>query len=212
MVEAADRLLARSVAPVVSEFYRRAHQRRGVDGAARLRRRGPCTRGGRAGSPAVLLADGTALPADLVLVGVGVEPRTELAEQLGLACAGGIVVDAGARTSAPGVVAAGDCTVAPAPADRRSAAGPAGVGAERGRTRPRSPRPRWPGQPGADAEVPWFWSDQYDLKLQIAGLAAGLRRSTWCAATRTTERFSVLYYRDGVAAGGGRGERAWPTT
>jgi 3-phenylpropionate/trans-cinnamate dioxygenase ferredoxin reductase subunit len=64
---------------------------------------------------AVLLADGTQLPADLVVVGVGVVPCTELAEQIGLACDGGIVVDAHARTSAPGVVAAGDCTVLPHP-------------------------------------------------------------------------------------------------
>lgn len=175
VVEAGDRLMARAVAPVVSEFYRRAHEQRGVrvltstTVSAVLGRGDDTSARGRA-VRAVLLADGTELPADLVLVGVGVSPRTELAEQLGLVCDDGIPVDRNARTALPGVVAAGDCTVQPHPVAGRpgrvrvesvpnavhqakvAAASLAGVA-----TPPR--------------EVPWFWSNQGDLRLQIAGLS-----------------------------------------
>ena len=99
VVEAAERLVPRAVAPVVSEFYRQAHSRRGTDVRLATAVAGFSGRDGSV--TGVLLADGTELPADLVMVGVGVLPRTELAEQLGLECDGGIVVDAHARTSEP---------------------------------------------------------------------------------------------------------------
>ncbi|MER6980301.1 FAD-dependent oxidoreductase, partial [Streptomyces carpinensis] len=84
VVEAADRLISRAVAPVVSEFYRQAHVRRGTRVLLSAAVSGFEGADGRV--TAVRLADGTVLPADLVVVGVGVLPRTELAEQLGLAC------------------------------------------------------------------------------------------------------------------------------
>ncbi len=113
VVEATNRLIGRAVAPVVSEFYRGAHERRGTTVLTQTSVTGFRAAGGRVAG--VLLGDGTDLPADLVVVGVGVVPRTELAEKLGLECDGGIVVDARARTSDPAVVAAGDCTVLPHP-------------------------------------------------------------------------------------------------
>jgi 3-phenylpropionate/trans-cinnamate dioxygenase ferredoxin reductase subunit len=108
VVDVADRLLGRAVAPVVSEFYSDAHQRRGTRvllraGVAAIE----AGDGGRVGG--VRLADGRLLPADLVLVGIGLEPRTELAEQLGLEVDNGIVVDSCARTSNPAVVATSSC-------------------------------------------------------------------------------------------------------
>ena len=191
VVEAADRLIARSVAPLVSEFYREAHERRGSAvhlGAAVTALEGD---GGRVRG--VRLADGTRLAADLVLVGVGIVPRTELAEQLGLHCDGGIVVDEFARTSAPSVVAAGDCTASPNPltgAGRvrlesvQNAVSQAKVAAATlvGREEPYT-------------DVPWFWSDQFDLKLQIAGLSAGYD-DVVVRGDRAEDRFAVLYYRD----------------
>ncbi|MEU3984377.1 FAD-dependent oxidoreductase [Streptomyces sp. NPDC026672] len=192
VVEAADRLIARAVAPVVSEFYRQAHRRRGTTVLLSAAVAGFDGRGGRV--TAVRLADGTSLPADLVLVGVGVVPRTELAEQLGLVCEGGIVVDARARTSNPHVTAAGDCTVQPHPltglgrvrlesVQNAVAQAAAAAAALLGRAAP------------APA-VPWFWSFQGDLKLQIAGLSTGYDTHV-LRGDPDGERFSVLYYREG---------------
>jgi 3-phenylpropionate/trans-cinnamate dioxygenase ferredoxin reductase subunit len=191
VVEATERLLGRSVAPCVSEFYYDAHTRRGVD--IRLAAAVVAIRGEQGRATAVELADGTRLPADVVVIGVGVVPRTELAHQLGLAVDGGIVVDPLARTSNSAIVAAGDCTVFPHPvsADGRirlesvpHATGQARVAAG-----------TLLGRIEAYPAVPWFWSDQFDLKLQIAGLADGYDELVVRGAG--TEAISVLYYRGG---------------
>jgi 3-phenylpropionate/trans-cinnamate dioxygenase ferredoxin reductase subunit len=192
VVEAADRLLPRAVAPVVSEFYLGAHQRRGA--TVLLSSLVSGFTGDRGQVTAVHLADGRELPADLVLIGVGVVPRTELATQLGLECNGGIVVDAHARTSEPSVVSAGDCTVQPHPMtglDRvrlesvQNAVAQATVAAKTLMAQLETPR-----------NVPWFWSFQGDLKLQIAGLSTGFDQHV-VRGDPDSERFSVLYYRDG---------------
>lgn len=197
VVEAAERLVSRSVAPVVSEFYRHAHARRGTQirldtGVTAIHGDGAHGAGGRV--RAVELADGTFLPADLVVVGIGVVPRTELAEQLGLACAEGIVVDEFARTSQPSVVAAGDCTVLPDPLTGqglvRLESMPNAVG------QARVAAATLAGKPSRYSDVPWFWSDQYDLKLQIAGLADGFDELV-VRGSLNDEKFSVLYYRRG---------------
>lgn len=194
VVEAADRLISRAVAPVVSEFYRAAHHRRGTtvmlqtgvdgfedDGAGRV--------------SAVRLADGRELPADLVVVGVGVIPNIRLGEQIGLAFQrGGIVVDSCGRTTRPGVVAAGDCTVQPHPlggagmihlesVPNAVAQGVAAAAALVGRPEPVT-------------AVPWFWSYQGDLKLQIAGLSYGYDQLV-VRGDPDSEKFSVLYYAEG---------------
>jgi 3-phenylpropionate/trans-cinnamate dioxygenase ferredoxin reductase subunit len=192
VVEAGERLMARAVAPAVSDFYLRAHQRRGVD---ILLSRGVAGFAGDSGRVAgVLLADGTKLPADLVLVGVGVVPRTELAERLGLTCEGGIVVDTYARTSDPAVVAAGDCTLRPHPMTGQ------------GRVRLESVQNAVAQAQVAAAtllgrleevrSVPWFWSYQGDLRLQIAGLSTGFDEYV-VRGEPDEERFCVLYYRQG---------------
>ncbi|MFE0629717.1 NAD(P)/FAD-dependent oxidoreductase [Streptomyces sp. NPDC058864] len=192
VVEAAPRLIPRAVAPVVSEFYRQAHLRRGTD--VLLSRAVSAFEGADGKVGAVLLADGTRVPADLVLVGVGVVPRTELAEQLGLECDNGILVDAHARTSDPLVAAAGDCTVQPHPTTGegrvrlesvQNAVAQATVAAATLLGRARETR-----------NVPWFWSHQGDLKLQIAGLSTGYDAYV-VRGDPGSELFSVLYYRQG---------------
>ncbi len=193
VVEAAGRLIGRVVAPVISDFYAAAHQRRGVRvllGTTVSRFAG--ADGAVAGAH---LSDGSFTPADLVVIGIGAEPRTELAEQLGLACAGGIVVDAFARTSDPSIVAVGDCVVTPHPAAAEGtlirfesfghAMDHAKVAAA-----------TLAGVPEPYGAVPWFWSDQGTLKLQIAGLSAGFDQTVLRGDPRQ-ERFSVLYYRAG---------------
>ncbi|WP_051839648.1 NAD(P)/FAD-dependent oxidoreductase [Streptomyces sp. NRRL F-5126] len=194
VVEAADRLLGRAVTPLVSEFYARAHRRRGVEvllsaGVAGFE---PAEGGGRVG--AVVLGDGSSLAADLVLVGVGAVPRTELAEQLGLACEGGIVVDAQARTSDPAVVAAGDCTVQPHPVTGEGLVRIESV--QNAVAQAQTAAATLLGRPAPAGAVPWFWSFQGDLRLQIAGLSAG--HDTYVVRGDVDgEHFSVLYYRDG---------------
>ncbi len=193
VVEAGDRLIARAVAPVISEFYRKAHERRGT--SVRLDAAVTALAGKRGRVTGVRLSDGTLLATDLVLVGIGVLPRTELAEQLGLACQGGIVVDEYGRASVPSVVAAGDCTIFPHPRTGegrvrlesvQNAVSQAKVAAATilGRAEPYR-------------DVPWFWSDQYDLKLQIAGLSAGYDEVV-IRGDCDAERFAVLYYRSGL--------------
>jgi 3-phenylpropionate/trans-cinnamate dioxygenase ferredoxin reductase subunit len=191
VVEAADRLIGRAVAPVVSEFYLDAHRRRGSEVLLSTGVAGFTGEAGRV--TGVVLTDGRELTADLVMVGVGVVPRTELAEQLGLTCDGGIVVDSCARTSDPAVVAAGDCTVLPHPLTGE------------GRVRVESVQNAVAqgslaaatllGRPQERPTVPWFWSNQGDLRLQIAGLSTGFD-SYVVRGDMASEKFSVLYYAD----------------
>ena len=116
----------------------------------------------------VRLSDGRVLPCDAALVGVGAQPNDEMAHAAGLDCANGVVVDLEARTSDPSIYAIGDVTWRPLPLYGRPV--PPGERAQRaGAGAPRGRRPSAAGRAPAP-EVPWFWSDQYDLKLQIAGL------------------------------------------
>ena len=190
VVEATYRLLGRAVAPVVSEFYLQAHLRRGT--AVRLGASVADLRGRGGHVAGVVLADGTDLPADLVVVGVGAVPRTELAEQIGLDCDGGIVVDAGARTSIPGVVAAGDCTVLPNPLTGEGRVRLESV--QNAVSQATEAAGSLMGSRETTVSVPWFWSNQGDLRLQIAGLASGYDHFV-LRGDPATERFSVFYYR-----------------
>lgn len=193
VLESADRLVGRAVAPVVSEFYRAAHVRRGVD--VRLGARIASLRGTDHRVRAVRLDDGTELAADLVIVGIGVEPRTELARRLGLDVAGGIVVDRQARTSNPAIVAAGDCTVQPHPLTGEGHVRLESV--QNAISQAKTAAATLMGRGAVNDAVPWFWSDQYDLKLQIAGLSAG-HTDHVIRGDIDGESFSVLYYRDGA--------------
>jgi 3-phenylpropionate/trans-cinnamate dioxygenase ferredoxin reductase subunit len=166
VLEAMDRAMARAVCSEVSDFYAERHRQAGVDlrFGARLAR--------FVGDTAVRAAvtETGRIECDLVLIGTGIRPRTDLAERAGLAIDNGIAVDACGRSSAPGVYAAGDCTSHPHPwvgqrvrlesVQNAIEQGKAAAAAIAGREEP------------FDA-VPWFWSDQYDLKLQIAGLSLG---------------------------------------
>jgi 3-phenylpropionate/trans-cinnamate dioxygenase ferredoxin reductase subunit len=193
VVEAADRLIGRAVAPVVSEFYRAAHARRGVD--VRVGARVTQLSGDDNRVQAVELSDGSWIPADLVIVGIGVVPRSQLAKQLQLDYDGGIVVDRFARTSNPTVVAAGDCTVQPNPLTGRGAVRLESV--QNAISQAKTAAATLMGRSEPNDAVPWFWSDQYNLKLQIAGLSTGHDQYV-VRGDIDGEAFSVLYYRDGA--------------
>ena len=167
VLEAADRVMSRTVSTEVSAFYEASHRAAGVAihcGAGVKAFRGPSR------VTAVETTDGRSFACDIAIVGIGIEPNIELAANAGLQCSNGIVVDELARTADPHIVAAGDCTNHPHPLlERRvrlesvpNAIHQAKVAAG-----------TLLGLPTPYSEVPWFWSDQYDLKLQIAGLSTG---------------------------------------
>jgi 3-phenylpropionate/trans-cinnamate dioxygenase ferredoxin reductase subunit len=186
--EALERLLARSSAPFVSDFFRDIHAVSGVD--VRLDTQVAAIDGKDGRVAAVITRDGRAHPADLVVVGVGIVANAELAEESGIACERGIVVDGCSRTSDDAVVAAGDCT-----ARRRADGsllrlesvqnaieqGKSAAAALLGRERPFT-------------AAPWFWSDQFDVRLQMAGLSAGHDRIVVRGAP-AERKFSVFYFR-----------------
>lgn len=194
VLEAADRLIARAVSPIMSEFFARAHRRRGTD--VRLSAQVTSIVGTDGGVTGVELADGEVVPADIVLVGIGVIPRSSLAEQLGLELAGGaIVVDEFTLTSDPRVVAAGDAVIMPHPLGRDGQVRLESV--QNAVDQAKIAAATLLGKREPYGSVPWFWSDQADLKLQIAGLSTGFDQ-TIVRGNPDDEHFSVLYYADGA--------------
>ena len=191
VVEALPRVLARVTAPEISAFYERVHRDHGVDlrtgvGVHALEGNGDgCT---------VVLADGTRLAADLVVIGVGLIPNTELAEAAGIEVSNGIVVDRYAVTSDPDIVAAGDCTNHDNVfLGRRLRLESVPNALEQARVAAASIL----GRPRAYDAVPWFWSDQYDLKLQMVGLSQG-HDDLIVRGDMDANSFTAFYLKDGV--------------
>lgn len=196
VVLADERVLKRSVGEQVSDFYRRAHAARGVDihtSVLPTRFVGDETRRVRA----VELHDGRVFPADLVVVGIGTQPRVELALSLGLDVDNGIVVDRFGVTSDGVTVAAGDCVNCPNPlsdlyGNHRLRFESVNAAVEQARTAAAT----LAGRREPYRSVPWYWSNQFDLKLQTAGLSAG-HDDFVVRGDPAAEKFSVLYYRGG---------------
>jgi 3-phenylpropionate/trans-cinnamate dioxygenase ferredoxin reductase subunit len=187
LVEQAPRILARVAAPATADYFRELHARHRVEireGATLVRL---VEREGRVSGAE--LAGGARLAADLVLVGIGVEPETGLAAAAGLAIENGIRVDAHGRTSDPRIFAAGDCTSFPHEGGRvRLESVPNAI------DQAESVAESMLGEGTGYRARPWFWSDQYDVKLQIAGLNAGWERTVVRAGPRPGSQ-SVWYWR-----------------
>jgi 3-phenylpropionate/trans-cinnamate dioxygenase ferredoxin reductase subunit len=165
VIEREPRILARVACPLLSEFFTAYHHKQGVrfelDAAVEAL-------DGKDGEvTAVRLGDGRSIPCDLVLIGVGALPNQELAEEAGLPCHHGIVVDEEARTADPAIFAIGDVTRRPLPLYGRSFRLESVPNALE---QAKQAAAAITGHKPPPHEVPWFWSDQYDLKLQIAGL------------------------------------------
>lgn len=191
LVESAKRILERVTAPEVSAFYARLHREEGVEVV-------DCAQvsafGGEDRVREVQCADGRTFPADFVVVGIGILPNDELAREAGLKTGNGIHVDATCLTSDPDIVAAGDCarffieryqqelrleSVQNAVDQARvAAANVCGKGKEYN-------------------ALPWFWSDQYDVKLQIAGLSLGYDQVVIRGDIEKGRKFSACYLCDG---------------
>jgi len=165
VMERETRLLARVASPPLSAFFEAAHRAQGVAihlGAQVIGLEG---QGGHVAG--VRLSDGTVLPCDAALIGVGAIPNEEIAAAAGLACATGVVVDDQARTSDPDIFAIGDLTNRSLPFyDRRVRLESVPNALEQARHAAAAIT----GRPAPAAEVPWFWSDQYDIRLQIVGM------------------------------------------
>ena len=192
VVEALERVMQRVTAPQVSAFYTRVHTEEGVkircgigvkafDGTGRI--------------AAVVCGDGGRLPADLVIIGIGIVPNVELAKEAGLEVDNGIVVDEFARTSDPDIFAAGDCTNhLNRTYGRRVRLESVQNATDQARAAALAICDK--GQP-YDA-LPWFWSDQYDLKLQIAGLSQGHDEVILRGDPAQGRGFAAFYFREGA--------------
>jgi 3-phenylpropionate/trans-cinnamate dioxygenase ferredoxin reductase subunit len=196
VLEAQPRVLARVTAPQMSAFYEQVHREAGVDVRTGFQVAGfEFTAGGAVRS--VLWQDAAgrtgSTEADIVVVGVGVLPNTELAQAAGMACsADGILVDEACRTSDASIVAAGDCTSRPVPGQ------PTNVRIEsvpNAVEQARAAAATLCGQHQPCNTVPWFWSDQYDLKLQMVGLSRG-HDEVVIRGDMTMRAFTVFYLKD----------------
>lgn len=192
VLEAQPRVLARVTAPEVSAFYERVHREAGVTVLTATELRGfELDAAGQVTH--VLAGDGMRIPADVVIVGIGLIPNVELAEQAGLAVDNGIVVDEYGRTEDPAILAIGDCTSHPnAYAGRRLRLESVPSALEQAR----SAAALLTGKLRPYDAVPWFWSDQYDLKLQMVGLNQGYDQVVFRGAPEGRS-FVVFYLRDG---------------
>ncbi|MFL0177408.1 NAD(P)/FAD-dependent oxidoreductase [Mycobacterium sp. SMC-13] len=191
VLEATDRVLERVTAPEVSAFFTRIHRDAGVD----IRTQALVEAfTGNGNVREVVLADGALLPADVVIVGIGVVPNTELASAAGLSVDNGIAIDDQARTSDPDIVAAGDCTshVMARYGSRIRLESVPSAGEQA-----KIAAATICGKRSAIAALPWFWSDQYDLKLQIAGLNTGYDEVVLSGEPSHHREFSCFYFRDG---------------
>lgn len=165
VLEMENRILQRVTTPFMSDFYHTLHTGRGVNihtstGCAGFR--------GSAGRVTHVLCGDKEIKADMVIVGIGIIPNTQLADEAGLDVDNGIIVDAQCRTSDPNIYAAGDCTNHPNPIlGRRLRLESVPNAMDQARTAAANML----GIEKSYAAVPWFWSDQYDLKLQMLGFS-----------------------------------------
>ena len=190
--EAMDRLMARAVSVPISDFYDKVHRAAGVK---LLLNTGVEAFEGKDRLEGVR-AEGKSYPADVALVGIGIIPNVELARDAGLGCDDGIVVDERSDvTGDPAIFAAGDCT---------RHIGREGTAlrlecVQNAIDQAKHAALGMLGKTSAYKEVPWFWSDQYDLKLQIAGIARPSDRLV-VRGNPEARKFAIFHLRDGAIA------------
>ena len=190
VLEYAPRALSRVTSRLVSEFYEKEHRSQGVDIRPGSRLEELVGENGRVSG--ARMRDGSVLHADVVLVGIGIVPNEELASASGLQCDNGIVVDRDARTGDPNIYAAGDCSNRPlVHYGRHGRLESVHNAIEQGKLAAAAIL----GKPRPVEDCPWFWSDQYDIKLQIAGLSAGFDEFV-VRSDPGSRRFAVFYLKD----------------
>ena len=190
VVEMENRVMSRVVSPELSAYYESVHSEHGVQ---ILPSTSITAFAGETRIDGVILDNGETLTTDMVVIGVGIVPNTELAEAAGLITDNGIVVDDHCRTSDASIYAIGDCTWHPNSQLGKSLRLESVHNAvEQAKTAAAN----LCGKDTVYSQVPWFWSDQYDLKLQIAGVSQGYDEVV-LRGDMTTHSFSCLYLRDG---------------
>jgi 3-phenylpropionate/trans-cinnamate dioxygenase ferredoxin reductase subunit len=195
VIEALDRVLARVAGPEISHFYEAEHRARGVE--LLLDRTVDRIEGDGGHAARVMLAGGEAIESDLVIVGIGIDAAVEPLLAAGAEGGNGVDVDQYCRTSLPGVHAIGDCA-----AQHSRFAGGRRVRLEsvqNAHDQAATAAKAIVGRAEPHGAVPWFWSNQYDLKLQTVGLSHGYDRTV--LRGRAEERsFSLIYLRGGRVA------------
>ncbi|HEY6833586.1 MAG TPA: FAD-dependent oxidoreductase [Pseudolabrys sp.] len=195
VIEPLPRCMSRAVSSITSQFFGDAHAQFGVKLLANTRLQRINGSNGRVAS--VTLSDGRDMPADLVLVGIGIVPADDLAKAAGLPIANGIVVDAQLVTADLKISAIGDCAAFP---DPYSGTMIRLESVQNAVDQGRCVAKRIAGHPAPYAAVPWFWSDQRDLKLQMVGLTAGCDR-TVLRGNPADRAFSVFCFRGDTLLG-----------
>lgn len=190
VIEALPRLMARAVSEAVSAWYADLHTDHGV---RVLLATGVTGYTGADGRVTAVETSAGPIAADLVIVGVGVIPDDDLARACGLDCDRGVIVDDCARTSDPEIVALGDCTARRLPDGSTLRLESVQNAIEQAKS-----GAAWlMGKERLFTAAPWFWSDQYDVKLQMVGLSTGHDRSVTLGSPEEG-RFSILYWRKGT--------------
>jgi len=187
IIEMADRILQRVAAAPTSDYFRALHARHGVTIRESTALDHLVGKDGRL--TGARLKDGTLLEADLAIVGIGIVPNDDLARAAGLAVENGIMVDGRCRTSAPDIFAAGDCTNFPWRGARTRL-----ESVQNAIDQAEHAAAAMLGEAGDYDPVPWFWSDQYDVKLQIAGLNRGYT-DVVARPGKREHSASIWYYR-----------------
>ena len=189
VLEMEERILQRVTTPEMSAYYHKLHTDRGVHIHTQT---GVTGFSGNSSVEKVLCGD-ESFDADIVIVGIGIIPNIEIAEEAGIHCNNGIVVDDHCRTSDPDIYAAGDCTNHPNPLMNkrlRLESVPNAMDQARVSTA------NMLGDDKVYAAIPWFWSDQYDLKLQMVGFSAD-GDSQVLRGDMDTHQFAIFYLKDG---------------
>jgi 3-phenylpropionate/trans-cinnamate dioxygenase ferredoxin reductase subunit len=189
VLEMEDRILQRVTTPEMSAYYHQLHEGRGVN----IHTNTGVTGFAGDGRVQEVICGDQRFPADIVIVGIGIIPNTELAEAAGIHCDNGIVVDDHCRTSDPSVYAAGDCTNHPNPLlDRRLRLESVPNAMDQARVSTANML----GDDKVYAAIPWFWSDQYELKLQMVGFSADGDTQV-LRGDMDANQFAVFYLKDG---------------
>ena len=192
VLEAQDRVLARVAGEPLSRFYEAEHRAHGVD--VRLRAQVDCIRGSGGRATSVRLADGEEIAADMVIVGIGITPAVAPLLEAGAAGGNGVRVDAECRTSLPDMFAIGDCALHAN--DFADGATIRLESVQNANDQASVVAKVIAGQPAHYHAVPWFWSNQYDLKLQTVGLSTGFDEAV-LRGDPAARSFSIVYLREG---------------
>lgn len=190
IVEYADRLMARVVSPEVSKFYRQLHEDHGCQillntavSDVQTNEQGQVV--------GVSLNNGDELPADVVVLGIGVLPNTALAEQAGLDCDQGVITDRSSRTSDPAIFAIGDCSVQRLEDGTMLRLESVQNAVEMAKACAEAIT----GEDKPFIAAPWFWSDQYDVKLQMVGISSGYDHIVLRGSVEE-KKFSYFYFKN----------------